>query len=304
MAASIITLDRIDEGTVTQDRSGYHATRKAVVKSLDNAIGQLRTIDALAVAGIPQLGDRLDGVPSPFVSVVSSRSTTALSTTAMEVLIQYDPPDDIVSDDPEPSETGPSRLSVRTSLEQVTSNKDADGLQITLEHNALRYKETQLDGDGNAIAFREQGDLIRQVGEIQETIPTTVITYERMEPRDPRAKAQRYVGHVDPSHLFGDPPRSWMCTRLDGVPSGPRQVDGNFNYLATYEFQRSVEPKGLPPDLLPTSGWDPIVATFDHDNNTFFNDQTVDPPEDGANPSIRQIVKKPEADFRALRLFI
>ena len=310
MAAEILTLDAISDASIWRDQQGYHGTRKAIVKTLDNAVGHLRMADALAVSGMPQYGEPLIGVPYPFYSVVASVTATPLSTTAAEVSISYEPigiagvTDTQVGEAVGADTMGGGRVSIRTGLQQVTRNTDPDGKMIILRHNALRYKADVMGRDpanlDNEMILHHAGALIEQVGEVQDFIPIVVLVFERREPRDPRAKAMRFVGHVDPARIFGDPSRSWKCTRMDGV-----STDGKQSYLVTYEFQRSVEERGLPPHHEPTSGWDPIVSVYDHENNTFFADPVSEneAPADGV-VGIRQLKYAPEADFEELQLRI
>lgn len=310
MAASIITLDKLEDASVWRDQQGYHATRKAVVKGLDNALGNRRLADALAVTGMPQWGNKLDGIPYPYVSVVSSITATPLANTSADVLITYEPiglgglTDTLIGDTVRSDVLGGARITIRTALQQVTTNRDETGRMIVLKHTKLRWKEDLPKRTPAGVIIPGEfehrvGELQPQIGEVQRFIPVTVLTFVRRENRDPRAKSMNFVGHVDPDTIFGDPERSWMCTLMVGDTT-----DGTQSYTVTYEFTRSVELVGI--DGRPTSGWDSVVSVYDHDNNTFFdNPQPAPPnPDPTAIIGIRQLHHAPEAQFEDLNLFI
>lgn len=304
MAASIVTLDTIEDASAWQDRSGWHGTQRAIVKGLDDLTGLERRIAAATVDGIPVVGVDTMPVPSPFVSICSSVRAVPLSKTAAEVFIAYEPPGDTILEDEPPSETSKPRFSVRTSLQPVSSNTDENGNLIILQHENLIYKEDILKFLPAVLAGPREvshaaGTRIKQVGEIQKYIPVVVFVFERREPSSPRHKSQQYIGKVHFRSIFGDPFRSWMCTRLDGLPNN----DG-LSYLTTYEFTRAVEDKGI--DGRPTSGWDPIVSVYDHERNTFFDNPVKfipgrPLPTDGIIGQ-RQIRDAETADFTLLNL--
>jgi len=289
-------LDTIEDASARKDQQGWHVVRKAVVIGLDSDVSvQARMVQAATVVGIPQYGEFAQGIPAPFVSVVASIDATPLSNTSATVLISYEPiglsgiTDTQIDENVGTLTPGGARISVRTALQQVTTNKDENGNLIELQHTAYRWK------DGETLpANTEVGDLKIQVGEIQMFIPVVVLTFERRERKNPRGKAMFFIGHVDPDNVFNDPPRSWMCTRLDGT-----SIDGTQSYQVTYEFTRSVELVGI--DGTPTSGWDTIVSVYDYENNTFFANPS---PVGGDVVGIRQIRRAPEANFEELNLLL
>jgi hypothetical protein len=309
MAPSIATLDTIEDASARKDQQGWHVVRKAVVVGLDaDASVQARMVQAATVVGIPQYGEFAQGIPAPFVSVVASIEATPLSNTSATVTINYEPiglgglTETAIDENAGTNIPGGARISVRTALQQVTTNKDEDGNQIVLWHAESTYDkdvEGPIPPAGGPPVLHRKGEAKPQVGEIQMFIPTVVLTFERRERKNPREKAMRFVGRVDPDNVFGDPPRSWMCTRLDGV-----SIDGTSSYQVTYEFTRSVEEQGI--DRQPTSGWDTIVAAYDHENNTFFVHPLPepDPPDPTVLVGIRQIKRPLEANFEDLNLIV
>jgi hypothetical protein len=313
--ATIATLDTIEDASARKDQQGWHVTRRAVVTGLDADVSaQARMVQAATVVGIPQYGDFAPGIPAPFVSVVASIDAAPLSTTSATVTISYEPIglagltetsiDEVVGT----GTPGGARISIRTALQSVTTNKDQDGNRIVLKHTRYRWKETleiplPPGQAGPPTLIHRQGDLRPQVGEVQTFIPVVVLTFRRREPTNPRAKAMNFIGRVDPDTIFGDPSRSWMCTRLDG-----ESTDGDQTWPVVYEFTRAVEPKG--PIIIdgvhqPSSGWDPVVSIYDYEHNTFFEDPVPElpVPTDGII-GIKQIKLALEADFEDLNLLV
>lgn len=136
----------------------------------------------------------------------------------------------------------------------------------------------------------EPGPWQYQGGDIDYQIPMMIFRYTRREPSDAYVgnKARQYVGTINELALFGDPndegsgdpPRTWLCSRIDGVSD-----DGGKTYNVTYEFQYNPET------------WDPVVV--------FVNPETGKPvPFPVWGESIRQVRVYRLANFFDLGLTI
>lgn len=129
-----------------------------------------------------------------------------------------------------------------------------------------------------------------QGGQIDFQEPMMVFRYARREPSETYIgdKARAFIRHINSQAIFGDPnvpgtgdpPRTWLCTRIDGVSD-----DAGLTYNTTYEFQYRSET------------WDPVLV--------FTDPETGKPvPFPVWGESIRQVRVFPLANFFELGLSI
>lgn len=117
-----------------------------------------------------------------------------------------------------------------------------------------------------------------QVGTVSAPVTFVHVGYERIEAQNPQDKSRRYVGKVNKTPVFGDPPHFWLCSAIRGATE-----DGGQSYTVNYEFSYN-------PD-----SWDATVVY--HDTDT---DSPVVDPKDGVG--LRTLRVTGEADFLRLDL--
>jgi len=305
MAAAIFATEVIDATRIWFDQQGWHATRMWKVKGLDNTQGHKRLYDAQEVPGIPNL---YSPHPDPRLAIVASKIDveSAGSGSSCNVVVSYDPigvlPPSVVSETANPGAPGGGSISIRSGLRRVQTNKDENGKMVILRHKDSFYPDNVPVGANNEEAIHLKGELIEQPAVYEKFIHVDIIGFVRREPRHPRSKQDRYLGHVDPAQVFrGDPSRAWLCTILNG-----ESPDGGQTYNVTYEFERAVDLDPQTRQLV--SGWDPVVSFYDSQKGQFLaKPGTVLVNErDRHNVPIigqRTIRYLPEADFSELNLF-
>ena len=226
---NIITGESVSEGP-----DGFRAT---VVYHLTGVTGnpEQRVASALFTAGIPQPGDPYPGIAGLRVHSRTATPITDSTTTAVKVVVQYEQ----LKVDQQPADsTQLPQISVGGSLNQVTTQKDVFGNQITVSHTF-----DQADADGNITTTTKT-----QGGEVEVQVPATVFQYVRREPISPGILSLEYVGKINGSFFAGADAGKWLCTRIEG-----QSDDGGQTYTVTYEFQKNDD------------GWDATVLYIDPD---------------------------------------
>lgn len=142
----------------------------------------------------------------------------------------------------------------------------------------IEYTWTEKDGGGPG---RVPGVKTQGVGAIDILVPVVTWRCTRRERESPRGRSKRFVGKVNDSNWNGEPPRTWLCTRIDG-----RSDDGGKTYITTYEFAFKEDT------------WDVDLV--------FTDQETGKPPVDADNPKgngvLRGLKVYFEENFAALQL--
>jgi len=231
-----ITNDLVD-GQITSGPDGLTLTRVALVEGLTSNADE-RMLEAITVTGIPRRGDfhpSIAGLAVASVSAVPVGAGQARVTITYGVYnVTLNPPD----------ESAPPQVTVGSTVQGVETNLDVDG-------NAMKLDFFVADPDENGNVFYRQ---VEYTGTVSKQDPQTVARFSRREPFAPLTKSKTYVGKMNSNAFLGDPPRYWLCTRIEGTSN-----DGGLTYQVEYEFQRNA------------STWDVTIVGID--------DQTDQPPD-------------------------
>lgn len=227
-----LTIDIIDGGRLGVSSRGWRATRIAKLGGLTNA-SQAAIYAAMNSSSIttstgermPQYGDPHPGIPGIAVLDIE---VGQVDKGIVEVAIQYGVPDLTLTP---PSDTAPPQIEVGATVQEV---------------------ETALDVNGNIMTvgkFVDTGDALVleiQTGTVRKQIPSVYFRFQRREPYSPGDKARRFVGTMNATVVFDDPPKYWLCTGITGT-----STDFGASYNVTYEFLRNDDT------------WDAVVAWID-----------------------------------------
>lgn len=232
-----MTIDIVDVGEVSEDSRGFRAQRKAIVSGMSGA-GANRLYRALTSSiVVSSTGERMPryGDPHPAVPGIICLSRTARLANDKghcEVFLDYGVPDVLTSD---PSDTAPPQIEVGATVQEVDTGLDVNGTVMSVVYNP-------------PLAPGEVGPAIpvTQTGTVRKQIPSVYFRFRRREPNSPGDKAKFYVGTMNATTVFNDPPKFWLCTGITGTSS-----DFGASYDVTYEFLRNDET------------WDAVVAYVD-----------------------------------------
>lgn len=279
-----LTFDLIEETSLDVSLSGGTSTRrKGIVEGLDGP-PEARLTNALRAAGVPLVGDFHPHLP--IIVLRLSAQLAESSPSKAYVTVEYGVPQagpGAPENDPDDEGAAPT-IEIISTVQTVTTNFDVDGEPLVV---------------GYIIEDQDAGTSTpdEQIAEGQVQIPLRAKVFKRLERNDPSDKSKRFVGHVNAAEVYGDPPRTWLCTRLDGVSN-----DGGLSYEVTYEFQQSPN-MGPPKDIFGASvvdgtgrisqGWDSVFAYHGSDGKI--------PKDVMAGDGIRLYRMYPEAEFHRLR---
>lgn len=194
-----VTLDNIRD-LEARERFGVlvYLRRQAVVTGLaqtDYAVLKA----ALADASVPDNGDFLSG-DSNLVLTTRNVRVVPDSPSTCEVELIYEHTDNEGQNLTDP----PYGLAITTShssLQQITTELDADASQITVAHT---WPDTDDDWPGEAIT---------QGGEITVMIPQETIRVQGMfSTTTPWRLVDEMIGHVNSSAWMGGAAATWLCT--------------------------------------------------------------------------------------------
>lgn len=259
-------LDIEDVAEVSEDARGFRAQRKAIIKGLSGT-GHGKILRALRPAvfdvttgeRMPQYGD-----PHPSIPGIICLSRTARAREGLcEVIIDYGVPDFILQP---PSDVSPPQIEVGATVVEVETNLGIDGLPLTATYSP-------------PLAPGEVGPPIpvTKTTPVRKQIPSVYFRFRRRETQSPGDKAKRFVGTMNSTVIFDDPPKFWLCTGITGTSN-----DFGVSYDVTYEFLRNED------------SWDAVVAWFD-DNGQIPSDVSF------ANGMARHVIYRSE-DFYALNI--
>jgi len=226
-----VTEDLIEGNSLTRDANGYTIRRVFLVEELSGAPSQI-TFLAANTPPVPVYGEA-----HPTVSglVCSSVEVEAVSQSQARVVATYG----LLSTSVVPDEKQPAQISVGSSVQSVSTNKDVNGEVLLVEH----IFESETDGETSL-------DYQAQTGEVELQVPQTVVRFSRRENRHPLYKSIAYTNKLNANGFLGDPPGYWMCTRIEG-----HSDDGGLTYQVEYEFQRNE------------NGWKAEVVFIDPETN-------------------------------------
>lgn len=254
-------IDRIDNLSC-QEKYGaiVHLERMAHVSGIDMIEKDFYAlIKALDDAGVPKAGSfptsDLHGVHRVNNLFLSERQVTLVDRDKCDVKLIYDvlwnnEGQPINTTDPEvPVITG----EVRVNIQQITTNKDKDGKEVTVQHT---FSATDPDAGEYA------GKTIKQSGEFTVYSPQRTVSFRGLMMTEyPWKIANIIVGYVN-SVEWGDggKPRTWLCTAANwkafDIPTIVEPIKDR--YYFTFEFQYNMDT------------WDPYVV--------FINPKTGKPP--------------------------
>lgn len=153
---------------------------------------------------VPQRGQAHPGIPNLVVDSVQVEPAPD-SPTKAHVTVIYSSP---VADNTPPSETATPTLEVGATVAAAERDFDALGVRMTLSNNNITQPFKASVQAGNPY-----------------------ITFGRREPKPfNKAKVTVFVGAVNSTPWFSDPPRTWLCTAIRARLNGDA-------FDVSYEFQ-------------------------------------------------------------------
>lgn len=219
-----ITLDLIDSGEISETEDGYEETRVAMITGITGPGHKLK-YNALQHPGLPLFGDPHPSIPG----IVCVRRVAELvgGNDKAKVTLTYAIPKPSQQQTPPQQPGAPSGntgvIRVGSSTQSTTTQKDVFGTPILVKHTFPKnYPDESFAGK---VDYPQGAD-------VDVAIPNMVVTETRLESASPFFKAQRFVGRVNNRSVFGGQPRTYLCTRIEGVTN-----DRGLTFEVSYEFQ-------------------------------------------------------------------
>lgn len=253
----VVIPDLIEGTTAQSDSSGLSVTRVYYVDVSDIAglSADRKVVEALKTAGVAKYGDTHPSYPT--LSVVSAKGDV-WTHNQIKVTVQYV----TVNVELVPDETRPALQNVGTSSQEIETNVDKNGAPIS-----VTYTDPVT------------GEVFNVGGRVKVFAPLTIVKFKRLELNSPLVKSTQYGSTINTSTWMGYPPRTWLCTRIDGE----RQQNGGLAmYMVSYEFQYKPStyrvaalytkpdgsfPKLTPADLVAQNGITYVDAVRETDFN-------------------------------------
>ena len=223
--ATLEASDVLESASLKLNPQGdYETTRTFIVSSVTGSAHE-RLYNALQVSGIPAKGTvhpyaSLNTLYADEYTVTPEDSSNGI----FKVVVTYKPQ---TGDNAPPSDNNLGQISLGTSVQSQTTNKDVNGVDMV-----LTYK-TQT-----------------QIAEVEVQMPMTVAKFTRREYSHPLQKSFDFVGKTNSQAWQGYGRGYWLCTGINGETS-----DGGSTYSVTYEFQAN------------RAGWNPTVYYIDPETN-------------------------------------
>lgn len=266
-----VKIDRIDL-LEAQERNGVtiRLVRRARVINLTNTDHTV-LFSALAEAGIPAAGSTLTGVGASNL-ILTERNPRIVDKTTVDVDLVYEKFDNEGQSFDTPP-LGFFTANVRVSVQQVTTNKDIDGLAVSVEHTWPSVTPPELQ-------VHPAGELSVQGGEFQAFIPQRSFSVEGYKITNaPWVLANQMIGRLNNAPFSGQAIHEWMC-----VGATWRIADNDIaanRYFMSFEFQHN-------PDT-----WNPTVV--------FIDPETGKPPKDLVQGvGFKTIRRNPEINFETV----
>ncbi len=263
------TLQSIDQtaSSARQTGDGISLTRVATVVGVTGN-GPAQFINALAVAGVPRMGEQLPGWPS---ARVRARRATPKGGDKFQIEIEY--VDAGVTDDPEEQ-----TIRIGTSLQSVETNVDVNGELMVVEYRGESQTKT-----------------------VTLAQPRSTIVVSRTETENPGPESREYVGAVNTQGGFNlagpnEPERSWRCNRIEGTSTDRArtwQVEREFEYAGP--VKTAVRRGEMRP------GWDETLVYIDPETG-FVPDDAAGTAEESILGAIKNFQVRKEKNFNKLHL--
>lgn len=262
--------DRLVDGP-----DGDELERHGQLFDLDaTAPGARRLFDAKNDPKVPQRYSPHPFIPFMTLSSRDFRPVTD-SPTKVDVTLNYKPFGLFGITDPQPGDEQTPRLTVDSSVQQVDTqffiNDSGAKEQIKLRHTFqnivfdtdkvrvprlgdayrggvivespiyARIPNTHAffpsEAEPNARNFVLAPDIeCEQVGTVSTPLAMEHVFFERIEDRDPHAKARQFDGKTNRSPVFGDAKHFWLCVAIRGSTT-----DGAQTFTVSYEFARNPD---------------------------------------------------------------
>jgi len=250
--ASVVT-DLLEEMTA-QDNAVYGQclTRSFHVSDIPGP-PECILVNALKAAGIPTYGNIYPGI-SPTIVPVESRVARLEPgcTDKVRVTVTYAIPyqNTWYQNDPDDTTAVP-QLEFISAVKGIAEELDVNGNPIlgpTIIKNPDDTTDMILLPGQEDKPVEERLWFCLRVKSVEAQHPMPIVRYHRRERNNPMVKARDYVGCINSTAVFGDPPHTWLCTDISGMSE-----DGGQSYNVSYEFQRCPS----------SSTWDKVLSCED-----------------------------------------
>lgn len=224
--------DLVDGFTVTQTPLGYSITKKELVDGLTGSTGDDKINNAItATAHI--LGEQHSIYTDSYIQSITA---TAISSSQVEVTMQYEPMTNI-----------PDNVQISNRVTSSDTNKDYNDSAIEVAYTYPTDYQANPELAGKTDTVGKQ---------LQKQIPTTCVSITRREASTGNTLiglSASFVGTLNASgwtYLSGDE-KDWLCTGIDSTFVGYvyDSVDGlKWMFDVTYNFEKQL------------GGWDTSVV--------------------------------------------
>jgi len=254
---SEITLDLIEGAEVIRTRDGLEYERTGTVSGLADIPDKYTAAFCAVLDGVGDVGAWWNGTLAGY-QINAQLETIRLKPETSDiwnVKLSYKPK--------YPYEQ--AQIEVGGSLAQVQTNKDVDGIPITLSYTyPVDYPLDE----------RKRGKTITQGGMVPKRINETVLTFSGREAASPLNKSIYYKGTVNNGGWVGMPDaEARTCTDITG-----KSNDGGETYEVTYVFEYRKD------------GWDETAV--------FINPDDGKPPQDLVDGvGIKPVINYTETEF-------
>ena len=242
---TMVKLDRIDTAELHESKGVITRVRRTAYVSGLSSVGHEKLIEALVEGGVPTSGSTLAGDGCADLRL-TERTVKMVSRDDAEIDLVYELyyESNYVNANSPPYSVFDGVM--KTSVQQVTTNKDADGELLVVSHT---YPADDEDYPSKTV---EQG------GEITIYQPQKTFTLRLLKnTASPWVLTDALLGKVNSAAWAGDVERTWMCSSISWKV---HKIDNQEQYDYEIEFQFNP------------ATWDPVV--------TFIDDRTGKPPKD------------------------
>lgn len=265
MAANLQSIDQT-ASSMRQTEAGIAFTRVATVTGVTGS-GPAQFINALAVAGIPRMGEMLPGWAT---ARVTARKPIPKAEGTFQIDIEYT--DTGVTDDPEEQ-----TIRIGTSLQSVETNVDVNGNLMMVEYRGQSQAKT-----------------------ITLPQPHSTIVVSRTETENPGRESREYVGKVNTQGGFNlaganEPERSWRCNRIEGT-----STDKGRTWAVEREFEYAEPVQDYWDEQRP--GWDETLVYTDPETGLVPDDVADGTAREEMVNAIQNFQVRKEKNFNDLHL--
>lgn len=222
--APIVILDRL-EGEIIETAEGISLVRTGVVTALTDSDPTTIAKEALDAEGVPELYEEHPSIDNFWVT---KRSAVPIDHNKAKIRIEYE----------FSSVSLTSKISGETTLQEVDTNKDANGNIMTVSLT-IPYPA--------GVAFT-QGVKVKKLD------PVMVLNFRRKEAGSPEAVAKDFIGKVNGGIWRGYPVGCVLCSRIEWNEDAMGDFDVHYQFLYRPEFEHNSTDY---------PGWDILVAYTD-----------------------------------------